>query len=150
MREIVGALIHSTGVNAIRFAKDGAHALEAVASFSPDIIYVDYEMPTMNGLDFIASIRKLKGDIRYTPMIMLSGHSDPLRITAARDRGVTEFVCKPVTAKTVLDRLSHVILNPRPFVSCKTYFGPDRRRRRASAYSGPLRRASDRDQFAEI
>jgi two-component system chemotaxis response regulator CheY len=52
---------------------------------------------------------------------------------------VTEFLAKPVTAKTLLMRLTNIIEHPRPFVRAKGYFGPDRRRR-SEDYAGPERR----------
>ena len=66
----------------------------------------------MNGLDFIrAVIRLVDSAVRYMPpLIMLTGHSDLKHINAARDLGVTEFLCKPVTAKAILTRLNAVIM----------------------------------------
>lgn len=97
----------------------------------------------MNGLDFALAVRRLSLPARFTPIIMLTGHSDRIRLNAARDRGVTEFLCKPVTARTILTRLNAVIMQPRPFVNATTYFGPDRRRKQGPGYRGPLRRQSD-------
>ena len=56
---------------------------------------------------------------------------------------MTEFVVKPVNARTLLDRIMAVIYRPRPFVRTKTYFGPDRRRRAAPNFAGPYRRVDD-------
>src|SRR6202012_53439 len=58
----------------------------------------------------------------------------------ARDGGVTEFLAKPISAKGLYQRILNVVANPRPFIKTKTYFGPDRRRNTANAYSGPERR----------
>ena len=117
--------------------------MEVVTSVSIDIAYVDYEMPVMNGLEFISRVRALDSRDRYLPIIMLTGHSDLLRLNAARDRGVSEFLCKPVTTLSILNRLDEVILRSRPFVQSTDFFGPDRRRRRIENYDGPLRRAAD-------
>ena len=84
------------------------------------------------------------------PIIMLTGHSDRLRLDAARDRGVTEFLCKPVTARAILSRLEAVILQPRPFVNAAKYFGPDRRRIRQGVYDGPMRRMTDVSEVVEL
>jgi len=144
MCEIVGAVLASAGVRALRYAPDGRQGLKALAEFKPDVCYVDYEMPVMDGLDFVSHVRAMSTDERYLPIIMLTGHSDLKRLNAARDRGVTEFLAKPVTPKTILTRLSAVIFRPRPFISCEGFFGPDRRRRPSDDYTGPLRRSTDR------
>jgi DNA-binding response OmpR family regulator len=64
-------------------------------------------------------------------------------VVEARDAGVNEFVAKPVTARTLLDRIVATIYRPRAFVRTKDYFGPDRRRRADPDYAGPLRRAAE-------
>ena len=143
MRNIVGTVLTGAGVRTLRYAPDGRRGLESLAEFRPDVCYVDYEMPEMDGLEFISAVRAMTSDDRYIPIIMLTGHSDMKRLNAARDRGVTEFLAKPVTAKTILTRLSAVIFHPRPFISCNSFFGPDRRRRRVEGYNGPFRRSTD-------
>ena len=73
------------------------------------------------------------------------------RLNAARDRGVNEFLAKPVTARDILKRLESVILRPRPYVAATDFFGPDRRRRRSpTGYTGPMRRAVDQAGVLEL
>ena len=104
------------------------------------IAYDDKDKPGVNGMEFISEVRGSEHDFRTLPIIMVTGHSDMTRLMAARDRGVTEFLRKPVTAKSILDRLNSVVFHPRPFVKSPTYFGPDRRRKRATPYPGKERR----------
>jgi len=150
MRAIIGTVLSAAGVGRLFYATDGRQGLESVARNAIDVIYVDYEMPVMHGLDFISGVRSLTGPARFTPIIMLTGHSDRLRLGAARDRGVTEFLAKPVTARTILTRLGAVIDRPRPFVEAPNYFGPDRRRRVNPDYAGPKRRAGDQVDILEL
>lgn len=149
MRTIVGTVLAAAGVRHLHYAPDGKRGLEMMSGPAIDVIYVDYEMPVMNGLDFVLAVRRLTTAARFTPIIMLTGHSDRIRLTAARDRGVTEFLSKPVTARTILTRLNAVIMQPRPFVNVPSYFGPDRRRKQGVGYAGPLRRQSDLSQADE-
>jgi DNA-binding response OmpR family regulator len=74
------------------------------------------------------------------PIIMLTGHSEKHRVTSARDAGITEFMAKPISAKSLYQRILNVVANPRPFIKTKTYFGPDRRRNVTNSYVGPERR----------
>ena len=143
MRTIIGTVLAAAGIRNIYYAADGRRGFEVVSQVGIDVVYVDQEMPVMNGLDFISAVRGLNSETRYMPIIMLTGHSDLIRINGARDRGVTEFLCKPVTANTIIGRLNSVIMHPRPFVFTPRYFGPDRRRVRKERYGGPRRRASD-------
>ncbi|HLK23495.1 MAG TPA: response regulator [Caulobacteraceae bacterium] len=143
MCTIVGTVLTAAGVGHVHFANDGRRAIEVMASFEIDVAYVDQEMPAMTGMDFISAVRSMDSKARYMPIIMLTGHSDLKHLNEARDRGVTEFLCKPVTAKAILSRLNAVIMEPRPFFRSETFFGPDRRRTRPAHYRGPLRRAGD-------
>ena len=72
------------------------------------------------------------------------------RLNAARDRGVNEFLAKPVTARDILKRLESVILRPRPYVAAADFFGPDQRRRSPVGYTGPLRRVVDQAGVLEL
>ncbi len=47
---------------------------------------------------------------------------------------------KPISAKSLYERILNVVANPRPFVKTKTYFGPDRRRGVNPNYGGLERR----------
>jgi DNA-binding response OmpR family regulator len=76
----------------------------------------------------------------YVPIIMLTGHSEKKRVVAARDAGVTEFLAKPISAKSLYHRVLNVVANPRQFIKTKNYFGPDRRRSTSANYVGPERR----------
>ncbi len=63
----------------------------------------------------------------------------------ARDAGITEFIAKPLSAKTLMTRVTTVIESPRLFIRSTRYFGPDRQRWRTSDYKGPERRQSVAD-----
>lgn len=142
MRAIIGAVLGGAGVRNIYYADNGEKALELIDTLPIDIVYLDHEMPRMNGLETLRALRSRRGDERFTPVIMVTGHSDIVRITAARDHGVNEFLGKPVTARNLLNRLEAVILHPRPFLESSGFFGPDRRRR--ASPDAPKRRRGDR------
>jgi CheY-like chemotaxis protein len=143
MRTIVGTVLSAAGVGRLYYATDGAQGLAMLGKAPIDLVYVDYEMPRMNGLDFISALRGRESQDRYMPVIMLTGYAEPTRIAMARDRGVTEFLCKPVSASAILTRLNAVIVHQRPFINIEGYFGPDRRRRRDPEYRGARRRSAD-------
>lgn len=71
-------------------------ALEWLNSgFRPHLILLDYEMESMNGLDFLKQIKAGKAAWGNIPILMLSGTKDSsLRITALQN-GVDDFVLKP-------------------------------------------------------
>ncbi len=141
MRRILRTLLHGFGAREVYEAEDGAAGLEAFNHFVPDIVITDWAMPIFDGLELTQMIRQHGANANpYVPIIMMTGHSEKRRVTAARDAGITEFLAKPVSAKGLYERIVNVIVNPRPFIRTKTYFGPDRRRNAASTYTGPERR----------
>ncbi len=150
MRSIIGTVLRAAGIRHLEFAADGRDGLDIIVRGGIDAVYVDQEMPVMNGLDFVLAVRQLPTQDRYLPIIMLTGHSERRRAEMARDMGVTEFLCKPVTANTIVGRLNTLIMNPRPFVFSDSYFGPDRRRHRLAGYAGRRRRLSDRAEAVVI
>jgi two-component system chemotaxis response regulator CheY len=141
MRRIVRTLLHSFGSREVYEAEDGAEGLEAVESFSPDILITDWVMPIFDGAELVRMIRNPNGGANaFLPIIMLTAYSEKKRVIAARDLGVNEFLCKPISAKALYQRIYSIVAHPRVFIRSKHYFGPDRRRGSINKQSGPERR----------
>jgi two-component system, chemotaxis family, chemotaxis protein CheY len=141
MRRILRTLLHGYGAREVYEAEDGAAGLEAFTHYMPDIIIADWVMPIFDGLELAQMIRQPGANANpYVPIIMLTGHSEKKRIVNARDAGITEFLAKPISAKSLYERILNVVANPRPFIKSKNYFGPDRRRNVNPNYVGPERR----------
>ena len=141
MRRILRTLLHGFGARDVYEAEDGAAGLEGFTHYSPDVVLTDWAMPIFDGLELAQMIRQPDANSNpFVPIIMLTGHSEKKHVMAARDAGITEFMVKPVSAKALYHRILNVIVNPRPFIRTKTYFGPDRRRNASSSYTGPERR----------
>ena len=141
MRRILRTLLHGFGAREVYEAEDGAAGLEAFTHNIPDIVITDWAMPIFDGLELTQMIRQPGANANpFVPIIMLTGHSEKKRVVAARDCGVTEFLAKPISANLLYQRILSVVVNPRPFVKTKNYFGPDRRRLVSSNYVGPERR----------
>src|ERR1700678_1407171 len=144
MRRILRTLLHGFGAREVYEAEDGAAGLEAFVHHVPDIVITDWAMPIFDGLELTQMIRQPGANSNpYVPIVMLTGHSEKKRVIAARDAGVTEFLAKPISAKSLYQRILNIVVNPRPFIKSKSYFGPDRRRSVAANYKGPERRRTD-------
>ncbi|PHS27676.1 MAG: two-component system response regulator [Robiginitomaculum sp.] len=144
MIHIVKTILRGFGIKSFFEATDAAEAFDVVRSDGPDVIIVDYQMDLLDGADFARLVRT-GDDISnpYVPIIMLSAHSERKRVIAAREAGITEFCCKPVTAEDLYKKFCAIINSPRQFVKTSSYFGPDRRRHSDEAYKGPFRRKTD-------
>jgi two-component system, chemotaxis family, chemotaxis protein CheY len=144
MRGIVVAILRGAGFARVKEASDGAHALEEMKSGVPDIIVCDLNMDPIDGLEFTKMLRTAPDSPGpHIPVIMMTGHTERSKVTAARDSGVNELVAKPISAKTLLERIVAVIDRPRPFVRSPLFTGPCRRRWAQREYAGPMRRHAD-------
>lgn len=125
MRHLLGAV----GVEQVETARNGDEAFGLMATWRPDVAFVDWEMSPINGIDFVRAVRRsTRSPNPYLPIIMVSGHAEPERVVSARDAGVHEYLVKPITPYGVLMRLGEVINRPREFLRTETYFGPAPRR----------------------
>lgn len=128
MRAIVSAILKGVGVRDVREATDGAEGLQALRDWPADLAIVDFRMSPLDGVEFTRLVRNGPDSANpYLPIIMMTGFAERARVVEARDAGVTELVVKPVTARSIIDRLNAVLFRPRPFVKTPDYFGPRRR-----------------------
>ena len=147
-REIIRLILNAFRCRKVREAEDGAGALQTLEeSFRPDVMIVNQELPMISGVEVAQYVRRGQaGADPYMPIIMVTGYSDMGRILQARDAGVHEILALPLSAKRLYERIVALIVSPRSFVRCTTYFGPDRRRHRSNdhfQYEGPERRNSE-------
>ncbi len=146
MRSLIKNVLHVFGAEKFVQVNDGADAFKAMQSLVPDIIFTEWMMDPLDGLDFTRLVRTGKDSLNpFVPIIMMTAYSEKQRVVEARDAGITEFIAKPLSAKTLMARVTAVIEHPRPFIRSPGYFGPDRRRRQTSDYKGPERRKSVAD-----
>lgn len=141
MRNLVMTILHAFGVKQVEQASDGADALQYMTTINFDLIIADWMMEPLDGLDFTRLIRTGSDSKNpYVPIILMTGHTDLESVIEARDAGVNEILAKPISAKTLYDRIVSIIERPRPFIRTKTYCGPCRRRRKDPNYRGRERR----------
>jgi two-component system, chemotaxis family, chemotaxis protein CheY len=144
MRSILKELLRAVGVKKVKEAEDPVEAFELIKTIPIDLVLVDYAMPIIDGVEFTQMVRTgTDSPNPFLPIVMITGHSERSRVNAARDAGVNEFLVKPVTAKSLIERIQMVVNNPRSFIKSSAYFGPDRRRRKDKNFTGPWRREDD-------
>src|SRR3954471_4368802 len=93
MRKIVRNLLTNVGVRVVFEAGDGIEGLDAIRTVAPDIVILDWELPLLNGAEFVRIVRSPgvfpTPDI---PIIMLSAHGERWRVVEAARLGVNEYV----------------------------------------------------------
>ncbi len=81
---------------------EGLQCLEELGT--PDLVLVDWNMPQMNGLDFIKAVRA-NPDYSNLPLMMVTTETEMERMERAFIAGVNEYVTKPFDKATILDKL---------------------------------------------
>jgi two-component system, chemotaxis family, chemotaxis protein CheY len=99
MRSIVIRTLRMSGLelNEVLQAGNGKEALEILGKTWVDLVLLDINMPVMNGIEMIESIRKIP-ELSDLPMIVVSTESSTTRIDTLKQRGIG-FVHKPFTAE---------------------------------------------------
>lgn len=111
MRKMVMESLAQTDVATFSFteALDGADGL---AKFDPsqiDILFVDWNMPNLSGIDLVRKIRSMP-NTGHIPIIMVTSEKTMGRITDALDSaGANEYICKPFTVDEMTRKLKPLV-----------------------------------------
>ena len=94
-------------------AANGREALDllAAADTPPELALVDWNMPEMNGLEFVAAVR---ADPKYRAMtlMMVTTEGEQSQIVRALAAGAHEYVIKPFTPDAIVEKLALLGLVP--------------------------------------
>jgi two-component system chemotaxis response regulator CheY len=111
MRMILRRVLTASGFEVIE-AGDGQQALDLVAAGPvPDVALIDWNMPVMNGLEFVVAVRANK-DYRQMTLMMVTTESEHSQIVRALAAGAHEYVLKPFTNEAITEKLSLLGLTP--------------------------------------
>jgi DNA-binding response OmpR family regulator len=100
LRHALAAFFKGSGMELVATSADGADALALLSSKSirADLILTDCQMPRMDG---IALVRHLRARGDRTPVIMMSGQTDPAVREQAMQAGVSRYLTKPLAMRTL-------------------------------------------------
>lgn len=99
------------------FASDGVQAIEklnADPDFIPDFIFIDMNMPRMNGIQCLEAIQKIDR-LREVTLYMYSTAADPKSIATTQSLGAREFIIKPSNFNELTKKLSQIFNNENTF-----------------------------------
>ncbi len=107
MRMIVVRQLRQAGFEDAEFieAADGAEALAKAREHSPNLIVSDWNMPEVNGLEFLRQLRA-SGDDTVFGFVTSEGTPDMIQL--ARSNGASFLIAKPFTPETFRDTLNAV------------------------------------------
>ena len=92
----------------VSVAVSGPEVLALVQASSPDIMLLDVEIPGMDGIDVLLSL-KAKQETRDISVIMVTSHDRDDKVVAALEFGATDFIAKPFSEAVVRARVRNVV-----------------------------------------
>ena len=107
MRRIVRNLLKELGYNKIEEAEDGVDALEKIRAGQIDFVVADWNMPNMDGLELLKTIRA-DDALKHIPVMMVTAEAKKENIMAAAQAGASGYVVKPFTAAILEEKLNKV------------------------------------------
>ena len=104
IRMIVGRALKKLGWDVVE-ACHGAEALERLDDNEIDLAMVDWNMPVMNGIDFVEAVRK---ENKHDAMrvVMVTTESGPEQMIRALQAGANEYIMKPFTDEVLQAKLT--------------------------------------------
>ncbi|MFH2091951.1 MAG: response regulator [Pseudomonadota bacterium] len=108
MRSVIKRTLKAAGYGRadILEAANGKEALELMKNSWVDLIITDYNMPVMNGLEFIRTLKQ-GGLTKDIPVVVISTEGNESKIKEFKNCGAQGYITKPFTAEAIRD----VIIN---------------------------------------
>lgn len=107
MRRIVKNLLKDLGFENVDEAEDGAMGLEKLRNGNFEFVVSDWNMPNMDGLEMLKSIRA-DPNLSQLPVLMVTAEAKKENIIAAAQAGANGYVVKPFTAATLEEKLNKI------------------------------------------
>ncbi|HMI66015.1 MAG TPA: response regulator [Cyclobacteriaceae bacterium] len=98
-------------------ASDGIHALTLLKppTFTPDFIFIDINMPRMNGFQCLVEIKKLD-HLKNAQIIMYSTADQPKIVELSKELGANDFLVKQISLDLLIQELSALFLSKPAFI----------------------------------
>lgn len=108
MRKVIKNLLKQSGYNNIVEAEDGAEALKVLKSVKVEFVISDWNMPNMNGLEFLEAVR---ADPEFSGLSFLMVTAEALQenVVLAVKAGVSDYIVKPFTAEILNEKIEKIL-----------------------------------------
>ena len=131
--QVLRTVFNVAGITKVTSVAEPRRAIELLCIEHFHAVYVEGAMEH-DGMPFAQAARRLPALLN--PMIAIFAVFPQARkrdVETARDLGVHDVICRPVSPKTVVTKLRAALVAPRSFIAAPSFFGPDRRAPRPGA-----------------
>jgi len=129
-RRLTRQMLTTIGIKSTYEVGDGIETLSAIVAVKADVMILDWLMPSLEGSEVMRIVRS-PGVFPKSglPVIMLTDIGLQSRVMTAIRVGAHELLIKPISPKTLQQRLLGIVLNSRPMVRAGSFYIPMPRRR---------------------
>ena len=89
-------------------AENGKKAFELLEENKVSIVFLDWNMPEMNGMEFLKKVRSMPA-YQDLPIIMVTSESAKYNVVEALQNGATDYIVKPINAKIFKEKVLEII-----------------------------------------
>jgi two-component system chemotaxis response regulator CheY len=107
MRQLLKLTLSRSGYEVVE-AEDGAKALQKASAEIFDLVLSDINMPVMNGIELLRSLRKL-AQYRFTPIVLVTTESQLEKKQEGKAAGATGWIVKPFEPEQLLAVVAKVL-----------------------------------------
>ena len=100
-RTLLNAILRKKGLN-VELAENGLEGVQKFTALQPDIVFLDYIMPKMSGVEALAEMKKLNPDFVGVMLTSISAAED---VQEAKAAGANAYILKPYEADKIYDVL---------------------------------------------
>ncbi|RMB12177.1 response regulator [Eilatimonas milleporae] len=106
IRKVARRILEELGFEVIE-AVDGKDALETCERTMPDAVLLDWNMPVMDGLEYLKAVRALEG-VEQPVVVFCTTENDMSHIRTAIEAGANEYIMKPFDREIIEAKFSQV------------------------------------------
>jgi len=106
MRRIIINTLSRIGYSDVLEAENGKAGLDQLGKGGVEMIITDWNMPEMDGLEFVGNVR---GQNPSIPILMVTTNAAKEDIVAALQAGVNNYVVKPFTPETLKEKIESLL-----------------------------------------
>ena len=110
MRRIVRNTLKGLGYEDVVEAEDGKDALAKLYAEPMDFIITDWNMPNMNGLEFVKAVKE-DPNLGKLPILMVTTRGNKSDILEAMQAKVNSYVIKPFTPPVIKEKIDAILAN---------------------------------------
>jgi two-component system chemotaxis response regulator CheY len=115
IREIGARIVKDLGVDATE-AETAAAAIELCKAKKPDVILLDWDLPSLGALDVLRGVAELPSEAR-PQIILVAAENDPQQFTLAKAAGAAHYLLKPFDRAQIAEKFSGLGLIETPAIS---------------------------------